>query len=205
VQVIHSFVLLQDPVFCCTVVNIRITQVSYSINCKTLNIPFNTFSGFYMYIEASYGNKGDVAVLSSPELNMTGPACLSLFYHMKGQHIGKLRISLADSSNASAKSKDIFTLAGEQGNGWRQLYLNIQKSTPKSHILFTAVRGGGYQGDIAIDDIIVEAGLCASLGKTYCHKHCIVIVAYFMYRIMNIVMKYKSDCGLFSVFLIFRL
>ncbi|XP_029622701.1 MAM domain-containing glycosylphosphatidylinositol anchor protein 1 [Salmo trutta] len=125
--------------------------------------------GYYMYIEASRPRvAGDNARLLSPLYNVTAargpkgssrhPYCVSFFYHMKGKHIGSLNVWLRVKSIASVGDR-VWTLDGNQGPDWIQANINVNPSGP-FQVMFEAIRGSGYEGDIAIDDVSVTKGKC---------------------------------------------
>ncbi|KAK6307644.1 hypothetical protein J4Q44_G00227920 [Coregonus suidteri] len=125
--------------------------------------------GYYMYIEASRPRvAGDNARLLSPLYNVTAargpkgsgrlPYCVSFFYHMKGKHIGSLKVWLRVKSIASVDTL-IWTLDGNQGPDWNQANIIVNPSGP-FQVMFQAIRGSGYEGDIAIDDVSVTKGKC---------------------------------------------
>uniref|UniRef100_A0A8C5HTV1 MAM domain-containing glycosylphosphatidylinositol anchor protein 2-like n=1 Tax=Gouania willdenowi TaxID=441366 RepID=A0A8C5HTV1_GOUWI len=123
--------------------------------------------GFYMYIETSRPRQdGDKARLLSPTFNMNsksssspGPAyCLSFFYHMYGKHIGSLNVLLRQ-KGTTANDASIWSLSGNQGDRWRQAKVNIHPAAA-FQIVMEGVRGGGIEGDIAIDDVTIEVGEC---------------------------------------------
>ncbi|XP_066292880.1 MAM and LDL-receptor class A domain-containing protein 1-like, partial [Branchiostoma lanceolatum] len=94
-----------------------------------------TGSGYYMYIEASNRQPGDVARLISPSLS-SNVKCLEFWYHMYGDHIEELRV-------------------------YQRLSGSAQLGTP---IVFEGVRGTSYRGDIAIDDISLSTTSCGGGG-----------------------------------------
>ncbi|KAJ8401175.1 hypothetical protein AAFF_G00387570, partial [Aldrovandia affinis] len=124
--------------------------------------------GYYMYIEASRPRQpGDRARLLSPLYNVTikGPKgsnrmsyCISFFYHMRGKHIGSLNVLVRVKSIATV-DKQVWTLSGSQGPQWKQASLLITPIGP-FQVVFEGVRGTGYEGDIAIDDVSVTKGKC---------------------------------------------
>ncbi|XP_014065463.1 MAM domain-containing glycosylphosphatidylinositol anchor protein 1 [Salmo salar] len=128
-----------------------------------------TKEGCYMYIEASRPRVlGDTARLLSPLYNVTAargpkgsgrlPYCISFFYHMKGKQIGTLDVWLRVKSIASVDTK-VWSLIGNQGPDWNQANIIVNPSGP-FQVVFQAIRGSGYEGDIAIDDVSVTRGKC---------------------------------------------
>ncbi|XP_037345321.2 MAM domain-containing glycosylphosphatidylinositol anchor protein 1 isoform X1 [Pungitius pungitius] len=137
--------------------------------------------GYYMYIETSSPRvQGDKARLLSPLFNVSSvrgpkgsgrvPYCVSFYYHMKGKHIGTLNVLLRVRSIASVDSV-VWMKSGHQGPEWRKAFFDISPSGP-FQIVFEGIRGAGFEGDIAIDDVSITIGKCkqentvASAGKT---------------------------------------
>ncbi|XP_076090048.1 MAM and LDL-receptor class A domain-containing protein 1-like isoform X2 [Mytilus galloprovincialis] len=120
---------------------------------------------YYMYIETSTPRvNGDTAVLSTQDTNLpAGSWCLTFQYHMKGSSTGSLRVFAGDRSSSLTS---IWTKSGEQSDPdlWKTATIDIpQQSNPV--ITIDGIRGSSYRGDIAIDDIALNAGTCASAGK----------------------------------------
>ncbi|KAI5108504.1 MAM domain-containing glycosylphosphatidylinositol anchor protein 1 [Silurus meridionalis] len=128
-----------------------------------------TKDGYYMYIETSRPRqKGDKARLLSPLYNVTAargpsgsgrvPYCVSFFYHMNGKHIGTLNVLLRVKGIATVDSL-VWTLSGYQGPNWRKANVVVYPSGP-FQVVFEGIRGDGFEGDIAIDDVSVTKGKC---------------------------------------------
>ncbi|XP_022540869.1 MAM domain-containing glycosylphosphatidylinositol anchor protein 1 [Astyanax mexicanus] len=128
-----------------------------------------TKEGYYMYIETSRPRqRGDKARLLSPLYNVTaarGPAgsgrvphCISFFYHMNGKHIGTLNVLLRVKSIATVDSV-VWSRSGSQGPSWQKASLMVMPSGP-FQVVFEGIRGDGFEGDIAIDDVSVSKGKC---------------------------------------------
>ncbi|XP_066569897.1 MAM domain-containing glycosylphosphatidylinositol anchor protein 1 [Amia ocellicauda] len=130
--------------------------------------PSGTNEGYYMYIEASRPRElGDKARLLSPLYNVTGVKgkgstrtayCVSFYYHMYGKHIGSLNVLFRVKSIATVDTL-AWTRTGNQGPSWKQANITINPSGP-FQVVFEGVRGNGYEGDIAIDEISVTKGGC---------------------------------------------
>ncbi|KAL2082443.1 hypothetical protein ACEWY4_022261 [Coilia grayii] len=132
--------------------------------------------GFYMYIETSRPRKlGDRARLVSPIFNVAPkspyglsnpPAyCFSFYYHMYGKHIGTLNAFLKQKGQSASADSPVWTLTGNQGDRWRQAKVSIHP-TASFQVAFEGVRGPGIEGDIAIDDVILEEGECPNTPPT---------------------------------------
>ncbi|XP_035691847.1 mucin-5AC-like [Branchiostoma floridae] len=117
-----------------------------------------TAIGHYMYFEASSIDPGVTARLLSPTLPIIpSPSshtsyCVTFWYHMYGIHIGTLNVNRKERGGTEAP---IWSLSDDQGNVWRQGQLPLD-GTSESTVVFEAVRGSSYRGDIAIDDVDVS-------------------------------------------------
>lgn len=114
------------------------------------NYIFPIFTGHYMYVEASGSRLGYKAILMSDIYSQSGPSCtMTFWYNMNGRNIGTLNIIL---KNGAGQNNVLASLTGNQGQGWKQLTVPLPSYNHFS-VLFEAVQGNGYLGDIAIDDI----------------------------------------------------
>uniref|UniRef100_A0AAY4A6G0 MAM domain-containing glycosylphosphatidylinositol anchor protein 1 n=1 Tax=Denticeps clupeoides TaxID=299321 RepID=A0AAY4A6G0_9TELE len=132
-----------------------------------------TKEGYYMYIETSRPRvAGDKARLLSPLYNVSTsrapsgstrtPYCVSFYYHMKGKHIGTLNVLQRVKSIATVDTL-IWSRSGNQGPSWIKQSVPITPSGP-FQVVFEGVRGDGFEGDIAIDDVSVTQGKCKANG-----------------------------------------
>ncbi|CAH1231916.1 MALRD1 [Branchiostoma lanceolatum] len=123
-----------------------------------------TAQGHYMYFEASSIDPGVTARLLSPTLPIIPLSssqtsyCLKFWYHMYGLHIGTLIVKRIESGGSEVS---LWSLSDEQGNFWQQGQLPFDGTTEYA-VVFEAVRGSSYRGDIAIDDVdvIQYSGQC---------------------------------------------
>ncbi|XP_062512309.1 MAM and LDL-receptor class A domain-containing protein 1-like isoform X2 [Corticium candelabrum] len=109
-------------------------------------------NGCYIYIEASYRATGDTAILWSPLFNSSTTANCSVrfFAFMYGRHMGSLVVSQVIGTSWT----QLMNISGEQGQDWKKFSLIVPLSGGKKFKLaFEGVRGNGYAGDIAIDDL----------------------------------------------------
>ncbi|XP_067654505.1 MAM and LDL-receptor class A domain-containing protein 2-like [Haliotis asinina] len=134
---------------------------------------YGTSRGHYMYIETSAPRvQGDTARLVSPTYPPSkADLCLNFYYHMYGSHIGTLNVKLLINTHLST----VWTKSGNQGNQWSlgSATLSANDLTGNYQIAFEGVRGVSYLGDIAIDDVSITSGACASpasctFEKGYC-------------------------------------
>ena len=124
----------------------------------TLGVP----GGIYLYTEASSGNTGDTTRLTSPciDLSQAAPGLLEFWYHMYGADIGELRVYGRDDLGQELL---LFEAIGEQDSAeapldpWNFAAISLDTfGTQTINLIFEAVRGGGFSGDIGIDDIGVR-------------------------------------------------
>lgn len=110
--------------------------------------------GYYVYIETSNPRReGDRAVLLSPRL--TGPYCLRMHFHMLGANIGSLRVY----KNSASGNSVVFSVDGNKGDQWYSAEYSLT-GPEQFQLAFEAVRGNGYRGDIALDEIKLVPGKC---------------------------------------------
>ncbi|MBP7497639.1 MAG: T9SS type A sorting domain-containing protein, partial [Bacteroidales bacterium] len=116
---------------------------------------FKSREGKYLHIEAD--SAGGPAYLISPCIDITAfdKCYLSFYYFMYGKDINSLSV---DIYNGSWIEK-IFTLKGEQQKSeddyWQEALIDISQYKGIIKIRFTAERGNGAAGDIALDDISI--------------------------------------------------
>ncbi|XP_013393210.1 MAM and LDL-receptor class A domain-containing protein 2-like, partial [Lingula anatina] len=116
--------------------------------------------GFYYYIETSSPRvTGDMARLVSPMVQANGTSCLTFWYHMYGAHVDKLNVYVM---NRPTLGNPVWTRAGTQGDKWVQAQVNI-RARGRYKVVFEGLRGAGYQGDIAVDDVTLLSGTCAAV------------------------------------------
>ncbi|XP_039262787.2 MAM and LDL-receptor class A domain-containing protein 1-like isoform X1 [Styela clava] len=129
--------------------------------------------GHFLFIEASSPRiAGDVARLLSPKLT-TKPHCLQVWYHMYGSQIGAILIKQI----TNGVEQKLIEKVGNKGDKW--LYAEVDVITPAvktvrgpiygkwkdeayTQVAIDGVRGGGYPGDLAIDDVKITSSPCAS-------------------------------------------
>ena len=110
----------------------------------------NTPRGYYMYVDASNGQRFTQAALASPTLHQASVTCqMSFYYHMYGQSIGVLMVYRVDQTSTTR----LLFLRGNKGNKWNQATVNIGRVASEFHIEFRASRSFSVVGDVAIDDV----------------------------------------------------
>ncbi|CAC5389538.1 unnamed protein product [Mytilus coruscus] len=113
-------------------------------------------SGHYFYTKSSSGSRlNDDTDLISPLILPSPKQCLTFWYHMYGRHINTLKVF----QNNSKYNIELWNKSNDQGNMWNVQSLALQ-SIGSYIIIFKAIRGDGYEGDIAIDDIFIDNTDC---------------------------------------------
>eukprot|EP00112_Aurelia_sp_Birch-Aquarium-sp1_P007983 Seg1871.3 transcript_id=Seg1871.3/GoldUCD/mRNA.D3Y31 product="Transmembrane protease serine 9" protein_id=Seg1871.3/GoldUCD/D3Y31 len=117
---------------------------------------------FYLYIETSYPrSNGQVATLRSPTVNSNVPMCLTMKAHMFGRNVNALKVFKVD--EGSGAETELWKKTGNQGNKWIDVSIDLPPGAP-FQVAISGVRGNGYRGDIAIDEIRVRPNKCGSGG-----------------------------------------
>lgn len=112
-----------------------------------------SYNGFYLYAESSYGNLGDSAFVKFHVSNTKG-SYIHFWYHMHGKGIGSLHLRY----HHGKSSTDQWCVSGDQGYKWRY-FCKFVKSEINSFSL-VAFRGASHLGDIAIDNVSVDKNPC---------------------------------------------
>ncbi|XP_020905649.1 zinc metalloproteinase nas-14 isoform X2 [Exaiptasia diaphana] len=123
-------------------------------------------SGYYAYLETSWpARHGYTSTLSSRWHKASDARCLTFWYSMHGRSVGSLRVYITD--DLSVK-RLLWLRSGQQGYAWKKSSIEIS-STSKYKVMFEGVRGNGYTGDIALDDISFINGKCDEPHSMYRH------------------------------------
>lgn len=115
-----------------------------------------TSSGTYIYAEGSYFNANTSTNLTSACIDMATQTnkIIEFWYHMYGSNIGSLNLDVF--SNGTWHN-DVISLVGQQqtsqNDAWQKASADLSAYTGLIKLRFRASHGGGYQSDIAIDDI----------------------------------------------------
>ncbi|MCH7813643.1 MAG: family 1 glycosylhydrolase [Planctomycetes bacterium] len=131
-----------------------------------------TSTGNYAYTESSGSCSNSTAILLSPCYDISGMTdpLLLFAYHMYGADTGSINVEVSTNDCLSWNTE--FSLVGEQqsGNGdaWKYAVVDLGDYTGATdlRIRFRGVTGGGFNSDMAIDDMTVFngpiAGACCS-------------------------------------------
>ncbi len=133
--------------------------VPYTANTGPIN-DHTTGGNTYLFTEASApAQPGDIYDLLSPCISTSalGIPTLSFWYHLHGADIGSLEVAVLANGNANT----VFTISGPQQTAetdpWQQAIIPIAGFGDTLQLRFRGIRGNGIQGDIAIDDIRIDA------------------------------------------------
>jgi hypothetical protein len=116
--------------------------------------------GIYLYTEASSatGCPGNEVNLLSPCIDLTGSSYyqLEFAYNMHGtEGIGQLFV---DVYHNSAWETDVWSLKGDQGEGWNIAKVNLAKYKGSSvQLRIRAIMGRTFVADVAIDAITIKS------------------------------------------------
>eukprot|EP00057_Strongylocentrotus_purpuratus_P009942 XP_011664416.1 PREDICTED: MAM and LDL-receptor class A domain-containing protein 1-like [Strongylocentrotus purpuratus] len=115
-----------------------------------------TSEGFYMYLETSSELTGDKARLLSP-FAPPGKYCVGFWFHMFGQSIATLNVYIQ--RNETALDLPVWTRTGSSGNQWIEGYVDVV-DIYEFRVVYEAVQGTSFTGDMAIDDVDMMEGEC---------------------------------------------
>ncbi|MCH7534567.1 MAG: hypothetical protein IH948_02265, partial [Bacteroidetes bacterium] len=126
--------------------------------------PLVAYSGNnFFYIEATVGNFGDTAKLTSPEIDLTALTnpYLRFYYHMFGLTMGNLYLDVWNGTTWTIVDSIIGQQQLLQTDAWLKKSVNLSTFSDTIVVRFRAISVGVFQGDISIDDIWVgEAPTC---------------------------------------------
>ncbi|XP_078674741.1 MAM and LDL-receptor class A domain-containing protein 1-like [Branchiostoma floridae x Branchiostoma belcheri] len=112
----------------------------------------------YMYIEAAGQVAGDRARLYSPTVTTACTQYLRFCYHVYGTN-NTLNVYVR--ADTSPPTDPVFTGTGGYGNQWLKAEVEIG-TTGSYHVVMEAIRGTGFEGDIALDNITMATGHCTT-------------------------------------------
>ncbi|XP_066300039.1 MAM and LDL-receptor class A domain-containing protein 2-like [Branchiostoma lanceolatum] len=117
----------------------------------TLGTPYGT----YLYIETSVPQQqGDVAWMVSPVFDNSMPRCMNMWYHMKGQNIGALRVYMRPIDGSAMQLQ--WEMSMDMGDTWQLVYITFKDAPSSYEVLLEGVVGSGHSGDIAVDDLTFQ-------------------------------------------------
>nr|XP_034322568.1 fibropellin-1 [Crassostrea gigas] len=116
--------------------------------------PNSAYKGkYFFYFEAS---RYQAATIISNVRFQNAPHCLSLQYHMWGSNMGSFVVY---TYSAVRGLKEEFTIAGDQGNQWNNLELDLTLDD-STWVILQAKKGTSYKSDVAIDDVRLMPNSC---------------------------------------------
>lgn len=117
-----------------------------------------TGGGNYIYFESSTGRRcpaNSRAVLNSNCIHVDASQAqchLSFYTHLFGQDIGQLDLDISLDNGDSWSG--LWSVSGNQGDLWQRNFIDLsQYDGVVIQLRFVAIRGAGFEGDMAIDHI----------------------------------------------------
>ncbi|XP_041467552.1 MAM and LDL-receptor class A domain-containing protein 1-like [Lytechinus variegatus] len=126
----------------------------------TTDHTLRTSEGTFAYVESTNTAPGDITRLRSPPLPPTPSEghCMSFWYNMNGADIGVLRVQL-ETVDLSA-NMTLWDYGANVGDVWNPGQVPIIMDSSNYWIVFEMLKGGGDEGDTAIDDITFSEVIC---------------------------------------------
>ncbi|KAF7668436.1 hypothetical protein LDENG_00014610 [Lucifuga dentata] len=125
----------------------------------------NSTEGYYLYVDSSVGEWGDLSFLISDVLQPTTRGhCLKFWHHMFGHHVGTLRLFINDRimhDSGNEEGNLQWIESGNVGDKWHEANVFI-KHKEAFWFVFVYQKGMNTGGDVALDDISVLPGPCYS-------------------------------------------
>lgn len=117
--------------------------------------------GRYIFVESSspytQGMKARVLTPYIVTSSNDDAHCLRLWYMLYGENIGSFSVYLVVNDE---RVSEVFTDSGDRGKTWLEAQVTVRPNTSIYQLAFEGVRGDGYRGDIALDDVIIMQGSC---------------------------------------------
>lgn len=136
-----------------------------------------------MYIDSSSQRNGYIARLLSPPMQRTRVKCLQFWYHMYGSTVGSLSVYKLVTPTRGPR---IWRMSGNLGDEWLVAQVSVWSPLRSYNIAFQASVGNGGNGDIAIDDVVVFNGRCASPGELHVTVTVIILLVLFNLKMKHL-------------------
>ncbi|AWF81008.1 hypothetical protein BTJ40_09390 [Microbulbifer sp. A4B17] len=126
-------------------------------------------SSYYVFLETSSDGanaSGDSAILQGPVISGFGIK-LRFEYHMYGSDVGSLAV---DVYSDGSWINDVWLISGQQQSTSLASYISADvdlSSYAVTQIRFRATAVGGYMGDIAIDNVVIEEAVTGPVAPTF--------------------------------------
>ena len=139
--------------------NWRVNSTSYSGTGPASD--HTTGSGKFIYADGGY-NGIDAFLVNGPfDLSQLTTPTLTFFYHMYGADMGDLHVDI--STDRTNWQEAVYSIYGQQQNAstdpWVEANIPLSQYVNDTiYIRFRAIRGPGYNSDIAIDDVSIDEG-----------------------------------------------
>ncbi|XP_035228477.1 MAM and LDL-receptor class A domain-containing protein 1-like [Stegodyphus dumicola] len=115
-----------------------------------------TGNGNYVVVSTNDKTPGGTADLESEVFPPGGKdLCLSFYYYLKGQNVGKLAVVRKEGNMSESV---IWLLKTPMGNRWNKAAVSLKPSALNNQVVFRAIIGTEKDGFFAVDDIRIRAG-----------------------------------------------
>lgn len=120
-------------------------------------------SGNYVYYSVANAPQDEVSSIFSGclDLGSTNKPELKFFYHMNGIDMGELHLDL--SLNGFLVQDIIPAIIGDQGTAWLEKTVDLTPYKGDVRIIFRGIRGSGFRGDMAIDQVSLRDALSVGI------------------------------------------
>ncbi|XP_038069190.1 MAM and LDL-receptor class A domain-containing protein 1-like isoform X4 [Patiria miniata] len=115
------------------------------------------YAGTYLYTKTSYSKSYESRLEGVTAVAPADGGCVRFWYHMYGYEIGSLKVHTETSGDLGPArwSQSGYTKVSQ----WYEASISIEPGS-KFKLVFVSQSGTGFQGNIAIDDIIYVDGPC---------------------------------------------
>ncbi|XP_064478691.1 MAM and LDL-receptor class A domain-containing protein 1-like isoform X2 [Ornithodoros turicata] len=129
-----------------------------------------TIDGVYIYMEGGHTAGSHIAVLESEPKNATLPSCLTFWYHITAQSPSALQVLSVPADLPQDKGLDSAPVVAFSSTtvGWQKSTVNIPASNgvpPWIRIRFVGRNADSKGRVIALDDVVLESGVCRGSEK----------------------------------------
>ncbi|KAL3889855.1 hypothetical protein ACJMK2_002182 [Sinanodonta woodiana] len=126
---------------------------------------FGNITGYYMFAEASYGEKGDNSSLISPSFFTGIGKSVSFYFHSyySNMYAGPVTLQVLLLNQNTSKKILLWTLNSTNENIWIKACTNLVDNI-NARLIFLAIRTeeAVYGVDVAVDDVMVENTMCTT-------------------------------------------
>ncbi|CAM1320644.1 Uncharacterised protein g7537 [Pycnogonum litorale] len=112
----------------------------------------NSDTGHYLHLPTDVEARGKSSRFISQLISSKTFKTLTFFYHMHGKDIGTLKVKV----KSGGREATIWQVSGEQEHLWTPAHVPLQSKT-RFKVVIEGILGNAENGDIAIDDIMLDS------------------------------------------------